>query len=227
MNKSIIKNIGKSFALFFLFFYCWIFRLIPILLFNIDVENMSGKTNVLLGAFSSTILAVILFLIYKNDVKNEWKKFRSGFWDNFDIGLTYWLRGIIAMVIFNFIIANIFKAGGANNEEAVQSMISSLPLVMLITSGFLAPWNEELVFRKSLKDIFKNKWLYISISGLLFGLAHVVNSAKVWTDWLYILPYGSLGVSFAASYHKTDSVFTPIMFHMLHNILLVLASILL
>ena len=226
MDKSVIKNIGKSFALFLLFFYCWIFRLIPILLFNIDVENMSAQTNVLLGAFASICLAIILFFIYKNDIKEEWKKFRNRFWDNFDVGLSYWLKGLFAMVVFNFIISNVFKAGGANNEEAVQGMISALPWMMLITSGVLAPWNEELVFRKSLKKIFRNKWFYAGVSGLLFGLAHVFSSATVWTDWLYILPYGSLGVAFAASYYDTDSVFTPIMFHMMHNIILVLVSIL-
>ena len=44
-------------------------------------------------------------------------------------------------------------------------------------------------------------------------------------DLLYVLPYGSLGCAFAASYYDTDTIFTPIIFHMIHNIVLVILSI--
>lgn len=225
MNKNLIKNIGMSILMFILFFYSWIFQVIPILLFNMDVEKLGASTNVILSTFSSLVLAVILFFIYRKELKEEWKKFRGNLEKNFDIGLSHWFRGLVAMLVFNVIIGSLLKAGQANNEEAVQGMISTLPWMMLISSGFLAPWNEELVFRKSVKKVFKNKWVYIGVSGFLFGLAHVFSSATVWIDWLFILPYGSLGVAFAAMYHDTDSVFTPIMFHMLHNVVLVLTSI--
>lgn len=225
MNKNLIKNIGMAILMFILFFYSWIFQLIPILLFDMDVEKLSGKANVMLSAFSSFVLGIVLFIIYRKDIIVEWKKFKNNFGKNVDIGLSHWFKGLVAMLVFNTILSLVFKAGEANNEEAVQSMITTLPWMMLISSGFLAPWNEELVFRKSIRKIFKNKWLYIGVSGFLFGLAHVFSSATVWTDWLFILPYGSLGVAFAASYYDTDSIFTPIMFHMLHNIVLVLMSI--
>ena len=63
------------------------------------------------------------------------------------------------------------------------------------------------------------------ISGLLFGLAHVIGQTNIWTDWLYVIPYGVLGCSFAASYSDTDTIFTPILFHMIHNIVLIVTSI--
>ena len=224
-RKNLIKNIGHAILIFLLFNYSWIFQLIPVMAFNLDVEKVSAKAEVAIIAFASFALGVILFLIYRKDIIEEFKKFKNNFWKNFDIGVKCWFFGLVAMIIFNTFIMNVLSGGQAANEETVQGMISALPWLMLINAGFLAPWNEELVFRKSIKKIFNNKWLYVTVSGLLFGLAHVLGQASVWTDWLYILPYGSLGAAFAISYYDTDTVFTPVMFHVIHNVVLIILSI--
>ncbi len=222
---KLIKNICFAVAMFILFFYSWLFQLIPILVFNMNVEKISDSMNVVLSAFASLCLAIVLIIIYKKELIIEWKKFKDNFKNFFDVGLNHWFYGLIVMVISNTLLGFLFKAGQSNNEEAVQSMITALPWMMLITSGILAPITEEIVFRKSIRKIFKNKLFYILVSGFLFGLAHVFSSASSLVDWLFIIPYGSLGVAFAASYYDTDSIFTPIFFHMLHNMVLVLVSI--
>lgn len=225
MDISKTKSIVNACGVFILFFYSWIFQVIPALLFNIDVENMSSTTAVGLRVFSSIMLAITLFYIYRKDLISEWKKFKENLGKNFDIGVSAWFKGLLAMVIFNTLLGVIFGLGVANNEKSVQGLIAGFPVVMLLLSGVLAPWSEELVFRKSLRKVFKKRSLYIIVCGLLFGVAHVFSGAKVWTDWLFILPYGSLGMAFAASYYDTDTIFTPIMFHMIHNIILILTAI--
>lgn len=222
---KLFKNICFAVAMFILFFYSWLFQLIPILIFNMNVEKISDAMNVVLSGFASLCLAITLVIIYRKDLIEEWKKFKKNFKKFFDIGLNHWFYGLMVMVISNTLLGILFKAGQANNEEAVQSMITALPWMMLITSGILAPITEEIVFRKSIRKIFTNKLFYILVSGFLFGLAHVFSSASSLVDWLFIIPYGSLGVAFAASYYDTESIFTPILFHMLHNIILVLVSI--
>ena len=222
---KVLKNICFAITIFILFFYSWLFQLIPILIFNMDTKKISTSMNVVLSAFASLCLAIILIIIYKKELITEWKMFRKNFKKYFDIGLNHWLYGLIIMIISNTLLNVLFKVGQSNNEEAVQSMITALPWMAFITSGILAPVTEEIVFRKSIKKIFNNKLLYILVSGFLFGLAHVFSSASSLTDWLFIVPYGSLGVAFAASYYDTDSIFTPIFFHMMHNMILVLLSI--
>ena len=53
MKKDLFKAIIKTILIFVLFNYSWLFQLIPVFVFNIDVANLSGSTNVLLNAFSS------------------------------------------------------------------------------------------------------------------------------------------------------------------------------
>lgn len=223
-DKTLIKNIGKALITFILFYYSSLFQLIPILLFNIDLNNLSGSMNVMLSAFSSCILFFVLFMLWRKDLTKEWKIFRKNLVDNLDTGCKWWAVGLAIMMVSNLII-NSLTSGIAGNEETVQSMISSLPWLMLINAGILAPLNEELIFRKSFKNVFKNKWLFVLSSGFVFGLMHVLGNVSNWVDVLYIIPYGALGGAFAMSYYKTDTVFTPIAFHMFHNIVLVLVSI--
>lgn len=225
MKKNYLLKIVKAIFIFILFRYSWIFQLIPVFIFRMDVDNLSNAMGVILSGFSSLVLALILFFIYKEDIVAEFKKFKNKWLTNLDIGLKYWVIGLCGMMVSNFIIGLLFNSGQAGNEETVQSMIGTLPWLMLINAGFLAPWNEEIIFRKTLKDIFSKKWVFVLVSGILFGLAHVIGNIDVWTDWLFILPYGSLGLAFAAAYYDTDTVFTPMIFHMIHNVVLVLFSI--
>ena len=220
-----IKYLIRGIIVFFLFFYSVYLQYIPVLLFKMDVHNISPLESVLLSTFSSTIVLFILFIIYRKELKREFKIFKDNFIENIDIGFRYWMLGLIIMMISNVIITYLLKGGGANNEEAVQKMIKTLPWLMVIDAGFIAPFNEEIVFRKTLKDIFNNPIILCILSFLFFGGAHVISDAKTLTDYLYIIPYGALGASFAYSYYKTNTIFTSMSMHIFHNTVLILLSI--
>lgn len=220
------KVIIKGVIVFLIFELSVYLQYIPVILFKINIKTMSNTTAVILSSFSSIVTFIILFFIYRKELKVYFKDFIKNKEDYMDIGIRCWIIGLLIMFITNFILNIVLKAGGANNEKAVQTMIKTLPIFMLIDAGIIAPFNEEIVFRKTLKDIFKNKWLFIGVSFLLFGAVHVVSGAKTMTDYLYIIPYGTLGATFAYAYYKTNNLFTSITLHMIHNTILILLSIL-
>ena len=104
-------------------------------------------------------------------------------------------------------------------------MIGASSIISIITIGILAPIIEELTFRKAFKDIFKNKWLFILGSGLIFGALHVVLSLNSPWDLFLIIPYSSLGIAFGYTYYKTDNIYTSIIMHVFHNTALTIISI--
>lgn len=227
MLKDIkLKYLFRGIIVILVFHYAAYFQLIPIKLFNIDYKNASKELLVILSAFSSICLFIIYFFIYRKDLKKEFKKFIKNPMENLDAGLKYWMIGLIIMMFSNLILTFVLKSGGATNENTVQEMIKVLPWLMFINAGFLAPFNEEIVFRKTLKDVFKNKWVFAFLSFLLFGGAHVIDTAETLIDILYIIPYGALGGAFALAYYETDTIFTSLSMHMIHNIVLSLVAIL-
>ncbi len=219
------KYIIKALIVLLIYHYSFYLQYIPIKVFNYDISSYNDTLRIIVNCFGNFLLMLILYLLYRNDLKKEWKKFKDNFWNNIDIGFYAWFIGLIFMFLSNIIITFILNGGGAQNEQNVQSMIHTIPILMVINAGLLAPFNEELVFRKTLKDVFKNMYVFMIASFLLFGGAHVMASANTLLDWLYIIPYGSLGAAFAYAYYKTDTVFTSMTFHMIHNICLCILSI--
>ena len=145
-----IKGLIIAIIIFTLFYFSAYFQLIPILIFNI--KEVSGSTQVILSTFSNIVLLLILFLIFRKELIKEWKKFKNKFLENIDTGVKYWLIGLGTMMISNIIITFVLNLDQAANEQAVQEMISSLPWLMVINAGIIAPCTEEIVFRKCFKN---------------------------------------------------------------------------
>lgn len=177
------------------------------------------------GNLSSIIsLAVYLFVIafvYFQELKNEFKIFKKDFKNCVDTGLKYWLLGFFIMIVSNLIINYLIMGGNiaANEEMNRQAILENPLLYTIMTIGVFAPFIEEILFRKSTDKIFKKEIYYYVLSGVLFGFAHVMADLSSVLNLLYIIPYGALGYVFALMDKKTNTTFTSIMFHSLHNLL--------
>ena len=218
-----IKGVIIGIILFLLYYFSAYLQLIPIFLFNI--KTITGSTQVLLSLFSNTIILIILIIIFRKQLIHEWKIFKEKFLENIDTGIKYWIIGLLIMMVSNTILTFILNMGQATNEQKVQQLISYLPWIMVINAGIIAPCVEEIIFRKCYKNAFPNKWLFIGLSSLVFGSLHVITSMTSLMDLLFIIPYGSLGAAFAIMYQKTDTIYTSMLMHMLHNTILIILSI--
>lgn len=220
-----IKKIPKSILVILLFFFISLVQLIPIYLFNLDINNLTTMQTLLLTLFSNSILLVILISMYRDTLKDDFKKIKNNFNEMMDTGIKCWLVGLIIMIISNVIIGLFIPLANAGNEQGVQEYISTSGIVSMLAIGIIAPIIEELTFRKAFRDIFKSKWLFILSSGLIFGSLHVVLSLNSLWDLFYIIPYSSLGIAFGYMYYKTDNIYTSIIMHMFHNTSLTILSI--
>lgn len=226
-NKYInINNLIKLILLFILFYFSKLFQYIPIIILNINTKKIMPETRILLNLFSNLVLLVILLIIYRKALKNYFKKMKKNLFKTLDNSLKYYLLGVFGMIITNLLIAFLFKETGADNEKIVQSMITSSPYIMFLTAGIIGPIIEELVFRKAFMDAFTSKWLFILTSGFIFGTMHVIGTSSTLFGYLYLIPYASLGLSFAYMDYKEDNILPSIMMHIVHNSLLITLSIL-
>ena len=220
-----LKKLSKSGLVLFLFFFISLVQLIPIEIFNLDINNLSDQESIYLTTFSDIVLLIILGIIYFKTIKDDFLVAVKSFYKQIDIGVKYWLLGLIVMVVSNLIIGLFIPQAQATNEEGVQSLITAAPLLSILTVGILAPIIEELTFRKAFRDVFKNKTLFILVSGLVFGSLHVVTLLNSYWDLFYIIPYSSLGIAFGYIYTKTDNIYTSIFMHVFHNTALTIISV--
>lgn len=208
-----------------LFFFGQLFQLIPIKLLNLNINNLGTNTSLLLGLFSSSITIFILVMLYFDDLKKDFDNLKKNKANLLEKSFRIWCIGLVAMACLNIIINNISPNEIANNEEVIRNSIAASPYIMLINTAIMAPLLEELVFRKSFRIVFKNKYTFCLISGIIFGALHVIGSIENVYDYLYILPYSSLGIALSYMYYKTDNIWCPIIMHSIHNTIMTLMNI--
>lgn len=177
-----------------------------------------------------TILVEILtilfiFLLFKKEIVHMWKDFYENRDKYFKKYFKYWFLILILMAFSNGIITLINKAEISNNQEAINDMFKRLPIYTYILSVFLAPIIEELVFRFCFMKIFNNKYLYIILSGVIFGLFHIIGSFESAYDFLFLVPYSIPGLIFAYILYDSKNIFNTIWLHFVHNGISMLASI--
>lgn len=221
-----LKNLGKFLGIFFLYFISDIIYLVPLVAMSIDISKLSLSTQIILMVIADLLVSIMLFLIYKKYLIEKWHDFKNNFNNYFETGIKAWLIGLGIMWVCNFLLAEFSPVKEAINENQVQALITASPILAMMLTTVFAPINEEMIFRKSIQDFIKHKWLFIIISGLIFGYLHVSSSESLF-DFLYIIPYGALGGAFAYALSKTDNIYTTILMHMLHNGVLTLISIIL
>ena len=224
MKKERVLEICKGLVTFLIFYFSSYLQVIPIAIFNIDANNYTTTDLAIVNTFTDLILVLILIILYFKELRKEFKTFKDNWKMNMDTAFKYWFLGLMIMCISNIAIGLITSLGTSSNEQAVQGLINSTPYLMLFTAGILAPIAEEITFRKGVSKIFKNKWVYATASGLIFGFLHVMGSGNP-LEYLYIIPYGSLGFFFALTYYDTKSIYPSIIMHAIHNSALVLLSI--
>lgn len=193
---------------------------------GINPNNISDKTYTLYLVISELLLMIILFIIYRRTIIEDFKKFKKDINGNLELAFRYWTIGFSIMLISNLFISLILGKTISGNEEIVRNYIDSSPLLMAISTVIFAPINEELTFRKSLRDALKNKWVYALTSGIIFGGLHVISYINTPLDLIYLLPYSSLGISFALLYYKTNNIFSSISMHTMHNLLSIIIYLL-
>ena len=227
MNEIIKKYNIKNWLFFFgmLFIFLFLELFIEIIYFELggNLKKITLLTSVYLTFFKYFVVILIYAIKYRKYLIEKWKDFLNNFKKYFSITFNNWLSGLLIMFISNIII-NMFVQGLGENENSVQLLIERLPVLAFIITTVFAPIVEEMLFRRNLQDCVKRKTLYMVLSGLIFGLIHVIGSENI-LEYLLIIPYGAVGFMFAKTINETDNIYNTILMHMIHNGILTIISI--
>ena len=223
------KKIIPSIIFIILLLGMTLFPYLPILIFKINVDNLSNTLKIYYSLACDLGYMLIIYLIYQKTINRDFTNYFRDFKNNFRITIKYYLIGYLIMLISNNLIALFFSEAAATNEDTIRTMINMYPAYMLFSVSVYAPFVEEIIFRKSIKDAIyafkenKNtKYIYIFVSGFVFAGLHVIGLTTSYVDYIYIIPYLSLGIAFSALYVKTDNIFSTIVLHALHNLIAII-----
>ena len=233
MNNNSSDNYVKNFLKGFFGIFVYLFLNLaasPILnALGVDVANLSRKTALILSIGKSLLVVFILILISFKKLKTNLKDYKHNWKELLKRNAKYWFCALLIMFVCNLAISLIFNRVTSANDQGIRNLFNELPIYIIFETILLAPITEELAFRQSIRYMAENKYVFIILSGLIFGFMHTLASLKTISDFLYIIPYSVPGFFFAYMLYKEDNVLVPISFHMIHNsmaiILLIIAKI--
>lgn len=185
------------------------------------------KLSIAVKYVSYGVLFLLLLIVFFKDLKRDIKYFFKYFREYNSYILKYYLYSLLTLIIVTVSIRLTVHVDNATNQVNLMEQFKQFPLLIAVLSIIYAPFIEELLFRGIIRKFINNKWIFIIVSGLLFGAAHVIDDFKSVGELLYIFVYGSLGCYMAALYYKTNNIFTNMFFHFLQNSLAIIAIILL
>ena len=180
----------------------------------------------MLVVFYVVILSLMIGVFYKQLI-HDFKIFKSYFKEYFVLILKTWGKALVLIMITTIIIQIITHTTQANNQIALQNSFNSNPVFIAILAMFYAPIAEELMFRGVFRKFIKNKKLFVIVSGVVFGLMHVIDDSKTLAEFSYVFVYSILGMYLAGIYAKTNNLCTNIFMHFMQNTLSVIGMILL
>lgn len=221
--KQFSKGLLFSIGLFLLYYLICPNLFAIILKKGLLSDNFWVYNIAYLGIYLFTFL--ILLTIVHQDIFNQFKEFLKEPKKFLNKGFSYWAYGLIVMFISNLIVASLV-GNIAVNEQTTREVLMSSPLYAIPTIIFFGPFLEELVFRYGFRKAFHKKIPYALFSAIIFGGLHVMTAIDEFTltnllshisEFLFIIPYGSLGFFFAKAYYETNNIFSSVIPHMLHN----------
>ena len=181
-TKNLIKLIIGFIVFFFTSYVAILFLKYGI---KLDLTSFGKKELALADGCISFIMVLIFTMLYFDVIKDSWMKLRNNFKgriSQFILAIVIGYLIVNAMqILASYISAILFFITGvemesASNQQTIEELLKSAPLIMIISSCLFAPIEEELLFRGALRKCIKNKKVFIACSGLIFGLMHVTDS---------------------------------------------------
>ena len=188
------------------------------------IPRLTDNTYIL-NSLYIVILAITLF-IFRKDLSRDFKYFRNYFREYNSFVLKTFIKSFIVMFVLSLSIKLYTNISSPTNQVDINNSFKYMPVIISLLALVYAPLAEEIMFRGFIRKIFDKKWVFIIVSGVLFGIVHVIDDFQSVNELLYILLYSSLGCFLAYTYYETKNICCSIYFHFIQNAISIIAMIL-
>lgn len=172
---AIIAGKKQAFIKFFIIFAAYLcYTSIFSMLFS-----CLGITGVIVSFVSDLLFFAGIIYVYKDSLKDDFnalKKFKISTIVKIILGGT---AGIFLINIFGGVITEILFPGQDmtdENTDAIYLLGNTSLIYMIFKTTLFSAIAEELVYRKTVRNVIDDKWLFIFLSSLIYALMNIAYS---------------------------------------------------
>ncbi len=225
MKREKIINYVKLAVILYLFFNLGSIVIFIFKGLGFNTSIFDGADVAYLNALVELILLFIVYLLYYRSLKKDLNSFKLNYKDYMNKICVYFAV-FLGLKIGFALVSGILSAllgvpiSGSENQNTIDSITNNAPVMMFISTSLLAPFVEEGIFRLGLRSVIKEKYLFIAISGLVFGFMHIFpTELPLYVALIQSIVYVAMGICLAYMYTETDNIWITIIIHALNNFL--------
>lgn len=223
------------------------------LVYNDYTAVVSAWSNFVMYFILTVSLGIFTYKFFINDFKRAAKTPAKSLRQIFIGSLVFLGIGLLSSIVVSVILALLAEvgvvresliSGDSENQEIIIKMVKYGGIISVITFFAvvaMGPLVEEIVFRKALFSLFKNKnRVAIFISAAIFGAIHVTSAILMYllmilqsaegigfdnilVEMVYFISYFASGIALSAIYQYTErNIFIVAVIHILNNLLSVI-----
>ncbi len=193
--EKIKKELLRILLAIIIFFYTSIPVLAILRIIGLEITKSNYKMLVVYDFISSLVVAVFISALYYDVIINDLKKLKNKCNGKVSVYLKSIMIGFLFLLITKFvsayvgtIICNLFniEITTADNQAIIEKMVKSMPLLITLSASLFAPISEEVLFRGGIRKLMNNLGVFVTVSGLIFGLMHVTDNIVFMLEILFI-----------------------------------------
>ncbi len=193
--EKIKKELLRILLAIIIFFYTSIPVLAILRIIGLEITKSNYKMLVVYDFISSLVVAVFISALYYDVIINDLKKLKNKCNGKVSVYLKSIMIGFLFLLITKFvsayvvtIISNLFniEITTADNQAIIEKMVKSMPLLITLSASLFAPISEEVLFRGGIRKLMNNLGVFVTVSGLIFGLMHVTDNIVFMLEILFI-----------------------------------------
>lgn len=171
------------------------------------------------------LFALLILYLYRNTFKRDFKDIKENKKKYLSSILTNVVLIFVIMLVTNALIGMIFDIKQTSeNDYSLLSMFKKSPIVLMFLTSLYYPVIEGVIFRKSVRDIIDNKWMFIMFSSIFYFFFNVVYTSLSFTSIITSLCYLFSMMLLSSYYYKTNNFTASVLVMMIYNIIISILS---
>lgn len=167
------------------------------------------------------LFALLILYLYRNTFKKDFKdiienkkKYLSSILIN--VALIF-----VIMLITNALIGMLFDIKQTSeNDYSLLAMFKKSPIILMFLTSLYYPVIEGVIFRKSVRDIIDNKWIFIIFSSVFYFFFNAAYTSLSFTSIITSLCYLFSMMLLSNYYYKTNNFTASVIVMMIYNLII-------
>ena len=171
------------------------------------------------------LFALLIIYLYKDTFKNDFKDLKEN--------KKKYIKSILINVVLIFAVMIITNAligilldikETSENDYSLLAMFKKSPIALILLTSVYYPLVEGVIFRKSVRDIIDNKWMFIMFSSVFYFFFNVAYTSLSLNSIITSLCYLFSMMILSNYYYKSNNFTASVIVMMIYNLIISVIS---